>query len=262
MRGGVGAVAGQRQADDRDGAVPRQLGRRLRGDGAVGERAAARAAAMAACDGGRRRVGGLDDGLGVRLLGRERRVDAVVGLQHRERVAGQVGDARRLGVHAERREGERGQHGDAGDQGDERAAHHMAEHEAPHAGVALLALHARAAAAGGSCGRGRRASPARPAAPSASRARRRRRRGSSRSAIAAESASPMKNRPPSDATTVMPETSTAWPLVAAAASSAASLPAPRRALLALPLEVEQRVVDADRHADQHHQDRARRRRSG
>ena len=37
----------------------------------------------------------------------------------------------------------------------------------------------------------------------------------------------MKNMPASDTITVRPETSTAWPLVAAAASSAASLPAPR-----------------------------------
>ena len=57
--------------------------------------------------------------------------------------------------------------------------------------------------------------------------------------------------------TVKPETSTARPDVAAAASSAASAVVPGGALLALAAQVEQRVVDADREADeQDHRGRA------
>ena len=57
------------------------------------------------------------------------------------------------------------------------------------------------------------------------------------------------------AITVMPDTSTARPEVAAAASSAASSRAPRGALLALTAQVEHRVVDAHGQSDQQH-DRA------
>ena len=50
--------------------------------------------------------------------------------------------------------------------------------------------------------------------------------------------------------TVRPETSTARPDVAAATSIASSVSAPFVALLALAAQVEQRVVDADGHADE------------
>ena len=52
------------------------------------------------------------------------------------------------------------------------------------------------------------------------------------------------------AMTVKPEISTARPEVAAAMSSASVRRAPRAALLALAAQVEQRVVDADGHADE------------
>ena len=50
--------------------------------------------------------------------------------------------------------------------------------------------------------------------------------------------------------TVKPETITARPEVAAAAASDAVFAAPRLALLALAAQVEHRVVDPDREADQ------------
>ena len=62
--------------------------------------------------------------------------------------------------------------------------------------------------------------------------------------------SPAKNMPAIAIITVRPETSTARPEVAAAASRAASLAAPGGAFLALAPQVEQRVVDADGEADE------------
>ena len=64
--------------------------------------------------------------------------------------------------------------------------------------------------------------------------------------------SPVRNMPAIATITVSPEMSTERPDVAAAASSAACRAAPGCALLALALEVEHRVVDADRKADQQH----------
>ena len=64
--------------------------------------------------------------------------------------------------------------------------------------------------------------------------------------------SPVNSIPAMATITVRPETSTDRPEVAAAASSAARSLRPGSALLALALEVEQRVVDADREADQQH----------
>ena len=49
--------------------------------------------------------------------------------------------------------------------------------------------------------------------------------------------------------TVTPEISTAWPDVAAVRRSDSCGVLPERSLLALALQVEERVVDADRHAD-------------
>ena len=62
--------------------------------------------------------------------------------------------------------------------------------------------------------------------------------------------SPAKNMPAIATMTVKPETSTARPEVAAAVWTASSLLAPARLLLALAAQVEQRVVDADRQADE------------
>ena len=61
---------------------------------------------------------------------------------------------------------------------------------------------------------------------------------------------PASSMPAIAISTVTPETSTAWPEVAAARCSASRPVAARRPLLALALHVEERVVDADRHADQ------------
>ena len=61
---------------------------------------------------------------------------------------------------------------------------------------------------------------------------------------------PVKNMPAIATITVRPETSTARPEVAAAASSALARLRPARPLLALAAQVEQRVVDADGEADQ------------
>ena len=62
--------------------------------------------------------------------------------------------------------------------------------------------------------------------------------------------SPLMNMPAIAAITVRPETSTARPEVAAAISSASRWPVPGGPLLALSAQVEERVVDADREADQ------------
>ena len=61
---------------------------------------------------------------------------------------------------------------------------------------------------------------------------------------------PARNMPAMAIITVTPETSTARPEVAAANSSAAAALAARVALLHLAAQVEHRVVDADREADQ------------
>ncbi len=53
--------------------------------------------------------------------------------------------------------------------------------------------------------------------------------------------------------TAKPDTTTARPEVAAAISIASIVVAPLPTFLALTLEVEQRVVDADGHADQQHE---------
>ena len=82
--------------------------------------------------------------------------------------------------------------------------------------------------------------------------RRRRRRGSCRWRSAVNVGAPARYMPAIAVITVRPETSTARPEVAAAASMASSFVAPRRALLAGAAQVEQRVVDADREADQQH----------
>ena len=66
---------------------------------------------------------------------------------------------------------------------------------------------------------------------------------------------PAMNMPDIAISTVAPEISTAWPEVDAARSSDGARPPSRRALLAFAPEVEERVVDADGHADE--QDHAR-----
>ena len=62
--------------------------------------------------------------------------------------------------------------------------------------------------------------------------------------------SPARNRPAIAMITAMPETTTACPEVSAAISTASRWPRALGPFLALPSHVEQRVVDADRHADQ------------
>ena len=74
-------------------------------------------------------------------------------------------------------------------------------------------------------------------------------------------ASPVRNMPAIATITVRPEMSTERPEVAAAASSAASLAPSGGALLARPLQIEHRVVDADREPDQQHERGRLRRRS-
>ena len=66
----------------------------------------------------------------------------VVHLEHREGLAGDVVRAGLLGVHAQGGKGEDDEDCEAGDECDDGAAHHVAEDEAPDAGVALLALEA------------------------------------------------------------------------------------------------------------------------
>ena len=63
-------------------------------------------------------------------------------------------------------------------------------------------------------------------------------------------ASRARNMPAIAMMTAMPETTTAWPEVSAAISIASSRVGAAGPLLALPPDVEQRVVDADRHADE------------
>ena len=65
-----------------------------------------------------------------------------------------------------------------------------------------------------------------------------------------KSSSPPRYIPPIANITVQPEISTARPEVAAAASSAASGPAPGGSFLALAPDVEQAVVDPDGQSDQ------------
>ena len=177
----------------------------------------------------------------------------VVDLQHREGLAGDVVRAGLLGVHAQGGQGEHHEDADAGDERDDGAAHDVAEDEAPDAESRSSRLRRRssgrrllwtrspsfASTAGSTVSEPSTATPTTRIEPIA---------------IAPLSGSPRKKMPASEAITVRPETRTAWPLVAAAASSAASLPAPARPLLALALEVEERVVDGHGHADQHHQD--------
>ena len=72
---------------------------------------------------------------------------------------------------------------------------------------------------------------------------------------------PVSSMPAIAAMTVRPEIRTARPEVAAAMSIASSLPRALGALLTLAADVEQRVVDADREADEHDRRHARCRRS-
>ena len=77
------------------------------------------------------------------------------------------------------------------------------------------------------------------------------------SAIEVNTPKPVNSSPASPITTVMPATRIARPTVAEVAASAASADAPDAAFDSLAADVEQRVVDADREADQDH-DRGRR----
>ena len=217
----------------------------------LGLRAPARcSSSIAAWTCGRRHVVGLDhDSAGMFSPG-ERRLDPVVGLHHRE-VARERVDARQRRCSAERRHRQRDQQRrpttTATASGRLSTRSRIARPDAR--------LAARAAAAGrgtgsGPCRRGRRASASTAGStvsePSIATATTR----IVPVANEANVASPAKYMPAIATITVRPEMSTARPDVAAAASSAASLAAPGRALLTLTAQVEQRVVDAHRQADQ------------
>ena len=159
-------------------------------------------------------------------------------------------------VHAERRERERDAAARAASAGgDHRAREDAVEDRAPDARLAVgaMAQRGRRTARGPSpSSPSRRARRASRAGPSASRRSRRRRRGSCRRR---RSRTPRCRRRTCPAIAIMhvkPETRTARPDVAAAASSAASAPAPGVALLHLAAQVEHRVVDADGEADEQH----------
>ena len=136
----VRAVADERQVDVRDRAVTADLRSGDRAEHLAGRERLALELRDAGLHLRRANVGGLDDDHGRAVLAREGLLDVVVDREHREGLAGDVVQAGLLGVHAEGGQCEHDEDCDAGDESDDGAAHDVAEDEAPDAGVALFAL--------------------------------------------------------------------------------------------------------------------------
>ena len=249
----VRAVADQRQVDVRDGAVTADLG--------VGDRAhhlaGSQGTALERRDAGlhtvRRDVASLDDDHGRALLVRERLLDVVVDLEHREGLAGDVVRSGLLGVHAQGGQREHHEDADAGDEGHQRAAHDVAEDEAPHARVALLALEAAQqrqtalvdaiAELREHCGQHRQRAQHGDADDEDGPDRHRAALGLAEEEDAGQRGHHGEARDQHGVTAG-----------GGGSLERRQLACSPRPLLALALEVEERVVDCDGHADQHHQD--------
>ena len=171
--------------------------------------------------------------------------------------ARQVLHAGELQLHAQRRRGQREQQPDrdrpASPAGARSAGRSTAGQNRGGAAARAGLYAARSAATAAAPGAGRpsgRAWPAAPAARSASRVTATATTRIEPTARDEKTTSPASSSPAIEMITAMPETTTACPEVSAAISTASRCGAALGPFLAFPADVEQRVVDPDRHADQ------------